>query len=138
MTAFLLHPQLAADTCVIGDLPLCHVLLMKDAAYPWLVLVPRQPNVREVYELAAADQALLWQEVTQVGQQLMALHNGFKLNIGALGNVVPQLHVHVIVRQQADAAWPGPVWGVQPAQPYSPPALAQACQQLRQAFDLIK
>lgn len=138
MKDFLLHPQLAADTALVGDLPLCQVLLMNDAAYPWMVLVPRQNNVREVYELSAENQALLWQEVTQVGQQFMALHHGFKLNIGALGNMVPQLHVHVIVRQTTDAAWPKPVWGMQTAQPYSPAKLAEVVAQLRQSLDLVK
>lgn len=124
MGAFALHPQLAADTIEVGRHNLCNVLLMNDQQYPWLVLVPQRPDIREVYQLSDSDQQLLWREVTDTGKALMDLHQGFKLNIGALGNMVPQLHIHVIARQTDDAAWPGPVWGVKPAQPYSAEALA--------------
>jgi len=124
MGAFSLHPQLAADTIEVGSHNLCKVLLMNDQQYPWLVLVPQRPDIREVYQLSDNDQRLLWQEVTDTGKALMDLHQGFKLNIGALGNMVPQLHIHVIARQTDDAAWPGPVWGVKSAQPYSAEALA--------------
>lgn len=124
MGAFALHPQLAADTIEVGSHSLCKVLLMNDQQYPWLVLVPQRPDIREVYQLSDSDQRLLWQEVTDTGKALMHLHQAFKLNIGALGNMVPQLHIHVIARQTDDAAWPGPVWGVKPAQPYSAEALA--------------
>lgn len=123
MSDFCLHPQLATDTLEVGNLTLCKVLLMNDSQYPWLVLVPQRADIREVYELSSEDQALLWQEVGQCGQTLMQMHEGFKLNIGALGNMVPQLHIHVIVRQQNDPAWPGPIWGVKPAVAYSDEAL---------------
>ncbi len=129
--AFELHRQLAADTIVVGDLELCRVLLMNDANYPWLILVPRQAKTCEVYELSEHHQALLWQEVTAIGQAMMQALGGHKLNIGALGNMVPQLHVHVIVRQPDDAAWPGPVWGKVPAVPYDAPGLETRLEQLR-------
>ncbi|MDI4639139.1 MULTISPECIES: HIT domain-containing protein [Halomonadaceae] len=111
MSDFTLHPRLAADTLLITDLPLCQVRLMNDARYAWLVLVPRRDDIREVYELSAADQAQLWKEATALGKALMAAREGDKLNLATLGNMVPQLHLHVIVRHAGDAAWPGPVWG---------------------------
>lgn len=109
--SFALHPQLAADCFVVGDWPLCRILLMNEARYPWFILVPRRAAIREVHELTAADRAQLWQESDQFSRQLLALFQPDKLNIAALGNVVPQLHVHHIVRYQTDAAWPAPVWG---------------------------
>lgn len=131
MSAFKLHPQLQADTVEVLDLTLCKVLLMNDSQYPWLILVPRRADSREVYELSSADQTELWREVSHCGQALMKLHNGFKLNIGALGNMVPQLHIHVIARQASDTAWPGPVWGVSPAVPYSATILTEECSRLK-------
>lgn len=85
---------------------------MDDARYPWLILVPMRPGLREIYDLATDDQTTLWQEVTRVGETLMRETGGDKLNVAALGNQVPQLHVHVIARRTDDAAWPGPIWGV--------------------------
>lgn len=131
--AFELHPQLLKDTLPVGDWPLCRVLLLNDAQYPWLVLVPRRAAVREIYELSEADQQQLLRESSTLGRALMALFPiGEKLNIGALGNLVPQLHVHHIVRWSGDAAWPGPVWGRHPPLPYSADVAAATLQQLRQ------
>ena len=90
---FELHPQLAADTFVIGDLPLCRVLLMNDARFPWVILVPRRKDISEIYDLTMQDQQLLWQESALVAEKLMKLTGADKMNIAALGNVVPQLHV---------------------------------------------
>jgi diadenosine tetraphosphate (Ap4A) HIT family hydrolase len=119
MTAeFALHPRLAADTIELHRWPLCTVLLMNDARYPWCILVPRRPDIREIYELSGADQQQLLRESSTLGRALMQAFAGTKLNVAALGNVVPQLHVHHIVRFEHDAAWPGPVWGRHPAQPY--------------------
>lgn len=134
MGAFALHPQLAADTIEVGQHGLCKVLLMNDQQYPWLILVPQRPDIREVYQLTERDQQQLWQEVTASGKALMELHQGFKLNIAALGNMVPQLHIHLIARQTDDAAWPGPVWGVKPAQVYSEEALAAELKRLQAAL----
>lgn len=132
--SFELHPRLAADTRMVGDLPLCRVLLMNDARFPWLILVPRQPDLREVYQLADADQIRLWQEATRAGEIMMAEFEGDKLNLAALGNQVPQLHLHVIVRRETDAAWPGPVWGQGQAQPYAPGSATDMLQRLRQSL----
>lgn len=122
---FTLHTQLAKDCVVLGDLPLCRALLMNDAQYPWLILVPRRADVAEVFQLGAIDQQQLWSETSSVAAALAGHFRADKMNVAALGNVVPQLHVHVIVRYQGDAAWPRPVWGVQPAQPYADAALAE-------------
>lgn len=131
---FRLHPKLAADTIEVGDLDLCRILLMNDSRYPWLILVPRRADIREAYELSEAEQGLLWQEVTRVGQKLMQLLGGHKLNIAALGNMVPQLHVHVIVRQEDDPAWPAPVWGHSDAVPHTPEQLGNRLAMIRQAL----
>lgn len=115
---FVLHPQLGKDCVTVGDLPLNRVLMMNDRSYPWFVLVPRRDGLRELYELAEADLALFWHESAQAGRLLMSHFRGDKLNVAALGNMVPQLHVHHIVRFRHDLAWPRPVWGVAPAVPY--------------------
>ncbi|MEZ5478794.1 MAG: HIT domain-containing protein [Thiolinea sp.] len=108
---FSLHPQLAQDCLVVGDLPLCRVLLMNEARYPWLILVPRRENLREIHQLEAADRLQFWQESAWVSEQLEVLFQPDKLNVAALGNMVAQLHVHHIARYRQDAAWPAPVWG---------------------------
>ncbi|SFF23258.1 Diadenosine tetraphosphate (Ap4A) hydrolase [Fontimonas thermophila] len=131
-TEFGLHERLAADTVVLGDWPLSRVLLMNDAHYPWVILVPRRPNLRELYELAPADLQVLMQESVQLGRTLMRLFAGHKLNVAALGNIVPQLHLHHIVRRTDDPAWPAPVWGHLPAQPYGEDALAARVALLRE------
>jgi diadenosine tetraphosphate (Ap4A) HIT family hydrolase len=117
--SFALHPRLAADTFTLGDLPLCRLLLMNDAHYPWFILVPRREGAREVYLLDEADQAALWRESARLSSALVTAFGGDKLNVAALGNVVPQLHVHHVVRYATDPAWPAPVWGRQPPRPYA-------------------
>jgi diadenosine tetraphosphate (Ap4A) HIT family hydrolase len=106
-----LHPQLAKDTINIGDLPLSRVLVINDANYPWLLLVPRRPDVNEIIDLDEVERAQLMTEIAQAGRALKQVTGCDKLNIAALGNVVPQLHVHVVARRTGDAAWPRPVWG---------------------------
>ena len=118
MTMFELDPRLAADTENIGMLGLSRVLLMRDARYPWLILVPAQPDLVEISDLSAADQTLLMTEITAVGEALADLYQPEKINTGALGNIGRQLHVHIVARHTGDPAWPGPVWGVGEAQPY--------------------
>ncbi len=113
-SAWSLHPQLKQDTIDIGDLPLSKVLVIKDANYPWLLLVPRRPEKVEVIDLDEVEQAQLMAEVSRAAKALKEITKCDKLNIAALGNVVPQLHVHVIARRTQDAAWPRPVWGVVP------------------------
>src|SRR6266508_6951896 len=112
--AWSLHPQLARDTINVGDLPLSRVLIMNDANYPWLLLVPRRPEIKEITDLEEIEQAQLMAEITRVARALKEITMCDKLNIAALGNMVPQLHVHVIARRSSDAAWPRPVWGVMP------------------------
>jgi diadenosine tetraphosphate (Ap4A) HIT family hydrolase len=109
-----LHARLKEDTIDIGDLPLCRVLVIKDANYPWLLLVPRRPEIVEIIDLTEVEQAQLTTEVSRVARALKEITKCEKLNIAALGNVVPQLHVHIIARRSGDAAWPRPVWGVMP------------------------
>ncbi|MCB1735293.1 MAG: HIT domain-containing protein [Gammaproteobacteria bacterium] len=134
--SFHLHPRLAVDTSLIGDLELCRVLLMNDARYPWLILVPRRDDLREVHELSGADRLALMNESCHVAETLQGLFMPDKLNIGVLGNIVPQLHVHHIARFQTDPAWPGPVWGHSSAQPYPSEMRDRRVAQLRGAFGL--
>ena len=128
---FALDPRLAADTFVVGVTPLNQVLLMNDARYPWLILVPWRCTVTEPFELSEADQAQLWRESMRLGEAMKAHFAADKLNIAALGNQVAQLHVHHIARFHADDAWPGPVWGVGIAVPYSDAALEALMNELR-------
>src|ERR1041385_512140 len=123
MIDWTLHPQLAADTVNLGDLTLSRVLVMNDANYPWLILVPRKAEITEVIDLHDAEQAQLMHEVAQAARALREATACDKLNIAALGNAVPQLHVHVIARFRHDPAWPKPVWGVTPAKAYQREAL---------------
>ena len=120
---FEMDERLVKDTVPLSISGLCHILLMNDRRYPWLVLVPHCAQVSEVFELCAEQQQQLWQETTQVAELLKQEFHAHKINIATLCNVVKQLHVHVVVRMQDDAAWPDPVWGKGVAQPYSTAAL---------------
>jgi diadenosine tetraphosphate (Ap4A) HIT family hydrolase len=117
VTAFTLDPRLEADTLEIASLPLSVVRLMNDRRFPWVILVPARPGAIEIVDLAPADRAALIEEVAQVSAVMRELFRPAKLNVAALGNVVPQLHVHVVARFTTDAAWPNPVWG-SPREPY--------------------
>ncbi|MFA5938326.1 MAG: HIT domain-containing protein [Sinimarinibacterium sp.] len=128
---FELHPRLAADTAFVLDWPLSRVLLMNDAHYPWVILVPRRAEIREIYELEPAEQQTLLRESSALGRTLMRLFDGHKLNIAALGNVVPQLHVHHVVRRPDDPAWPAPVWGKVPSRPYTADAMGERARLLK-------
>ena len=108
-----LHPQLGADTTPLGDLPLSRVLAINDADYPWLILVPRRAGVTEIADLGDAT-ALLMGEIVQVSRVLKSATGCDKINIGAIGNVVPQLHVHIVARRKDDPLWPKPIWGMAP------------------------
>lgn len=119
---FALHPRLGTDTHPVADWPLCRVLLMNDCRYPWLVLVPRFNGLREFHDLTPDDQSRLMGEITRASQAVSAAFHPDKINVGALGNMVEQLHVHVIARWASDPAWPGPVWGHGKAEPYAPGA----------------
>ena len=124
MTDFVLDPRLAADTAFIADGPLSQVRLMDDTRFPWLVLVPRVNGASEWLELDGGQQRLLLAEINQAGQLIRAQPGVEKLNIGALGNIVRQFHVHLIGRHEGDPAWPGPVWGQGAAARHAPAALA--------------
>ena len=110
-----IHAQLAADCVLLGRLPLCHLLLMNDRQYPWFILLPARAEIREIYQLEIADRRQLLDESCQLSEFLMETYAGDKLNVAALGNQVPQLHLHHIVRYASDPAWPGPIWGKVPA-----------------------
>lgn len=133
---FELHPQLAADTFVVGELPLSTLLLMNDERYPWCILVPRRPGLRDLHELAVADSAELFAEIHELSLHLRSLGKVDKLNVAALGNRVPQLHIHVIARRNDDAAWPDPVWGRGAPEPYAPGASETMLTILREGLDL--
>ena len=134
-TDFTLDPRLAADTCPVASLPLCDVRLMNDARFPWLVLVPRRAGLVEIADLSDIDQATLWQEVNKVSAALRSVTLCEKLNLGALGNIVRQLHVHLVARREGDAAWPGPVWGHGHVECYSDHARRHLLESLRLAID---
>ena len=122
---FTLDPRLAADTVAVGDLALCRVLMMDESRFPWLILVPRRPGLCELTDLDAADAGALWEEIRMSVGVMQALSKPDKVNVGALGNVVAQLHVHVVGRFLSDPAWPGPVWGHGARLPYPAHARAQ-------------
>lgn len=131
-----LHPQLEADCLVLGRLELCHVLLMRDANYPWCILVPDREDITEIHHLNEADQLQLMRESVRLSHALESVFSPDKLNIASLGNVVPQCHVHHVVRYHSDVAWPGPVWGRVPAREYSAEALAEVTAAIKQALSL--
>ena len=118
---FVLHPRLAADCFVIGDLALCRVLLSNDVRFPWCILVPRLPDLRDFHDVPPAHRTTLFSEIERVSLALKRVGAADKMNVAALGNMVPQLHVHVIARRTDDAAWPAPVWSAGPATPYVDP-----------------
>ena len=135
---FVLHPQLKKDCIQVCELPLSLVLLMNDSQFPWLIQVPRLADITEVIELTEQQQNSLWQESALLDRALQALYQPDKLNLAALGNMVPQLHIHHIARFKHDLAWPGPVWGKVPAVPYEPDALEKTVEGLRQQISIDK
>jgi diadenosine tetraphosphate (Ap4A) HIT family hydrolase len=129
-----LHPQLAEDTHPVASWPLCDVRLMDDANHPWLILVPRVVEATEVTDLDPDQQQSLMREIDRAARTLQVFRPQ-KLNVAALGNLVPQLHVHVIARYEGDIAWPRPVWGMAAAQPYAPEALVERIRTLRSTIE---
>jgi diadenosine tetraphosphate (Ap4A) HIT family hydrolase len=126
-----LHPQLHADTVLVCDLALSRVLAMNDANFPWLILVPRRAGVSEIFDLGA-EQATLFNEVSLLSRVLKDVTQCDKLNMAAIGNVVPQLHVHIVARRKDDALWPKPVWGAAPPRAYDPAALERFATAIRE------
>jgi diadenosine tetraphosphate (Ap4A) HIT family hydrolase len=125
MSGFELHPRLAADTHFLADWRLCRVLLMNDMRYPWLILVPMREGLVEMSDLACPDRVQAMEEIVSAGAVVAKMLARAKLNVGSLGNLVAQLHIHVVGRRPGDPAWPGPVWGHSPAVPYDKAGLDQ-------------
>lgn len=134
MTTFVLHPQLAKDTALIGRIGECLLLLMKDARYPWLILVPEQEGLRELHDLSDDQFSSVTQIIKQTSLRLQTLTEALKINVAALGNMVPQLHIHIIARREDDASWPGPVWGVGTAEPYTEDELSVLVATLKESL----
>jgi diadenosine tetraphosphate (Ap4A) HIT family hydrolase len=134
VAAFELHPQLQSDCIPLGCLPLCRVLLMNESRYPWLILVPERVGITEVFELDKADQLQLMHESGSIAEHLKRIFAGDKMNVAAIGNLVPQLHLHHVVRYRMDAAWPAPVWGRFAPMPYSPGALETCLEKINLAY----
>ncbi len=122
---FELHSDLQRDGILIADLPLCRLLLCNDSQYPWFIMVPRRMGVKDLYQLDWPDQQQFLNESSAVSEILMQYFNGDKMNVAALGNVTPQLHIHHIVRFEGDPVWPKPIWGQLPLKPYTEDALAE-------------
>ncbi|MCM0611769.1 HIT family protein [Marinobacter sediminum] len=135
---FQLHDRLAADTIDLGSSRLCEIRLMNERTWPWVVLVPAVAGIREIYELSGEQQQRLMEESSALSRGMMELFSGDKMNVAALGNMVPQLHLHHIVRFEGDPAWPGPVWGKQHPVPYADDELATIRQSLAPVLSLLK
>lgn len=132
---FKLDHRLENDTIKLAAWPLSDVLLMNDSQYPWVILVPRHEGATEIYQLSIEEQSQLLKESSFLGESLMSVFSGEKLNVAALGNVVSQLHLHHVIRFSSDAAWPGPVWGKSPVMPYTDEALEDKVALLRCVVD---
>jgi len=131
---FTLHERLLEDTRDIIPLAVSRVLLMNDSSFPWLILVPERAGVREMYDLGQEDRAIFIEEISLASEIIQQLFAPDKINIGALGNLVPQLHMHVVGRFRNDRAWPGPVWGSGPSTPYEKKELDTVCGRIQKAF----
>jgi diadenosine tetraphosphate (Ap4A) HIT family hydrolase len=131
---FELHPQLQSDCLEIGQFELCRLLLMNERRYPWFILVPQRAGLTELYQLDDKDQALFWQESSMLARGLAEAFAADKLNIAAIGNLVPQLHIHHIVRYRDDPAWPAPVWGKFAPLPYDAAGLGEVYGRLQAAL----
>ena len=130
---FQLHPRLESDTFFLGSLPLCRVHLMNEARYPWLILVPQRAGLEEILDLDEPEKVNLIEEISLVSARLKAVTQPDKLNVASIGNLVPQLHVHIVARFKMDAAWPNPVWGRSPPEPYT----AQGFHQMKDQLSLM-
>ncbi|WP_333877681.1 HIT domain-containing protein [Methylobacter sp.] len=128
---FQLHPRLEQDCIAIGRFELCRLLMMNDSQYPWFILVPERGDLKEIYQLSKTERELLTEESSYLAENLAALYKADKMNIAAIGNMVPQLHIHHIVRYQADKAWPAPVWGKFDAVPYTERQIADNLTRVR-------
>ena len=128
---FTLHPRLEADTRFVADLAICRVQLMNDARFPWLILIPRRTSLRELADIHPEDRVMTFDDIERASEALKKLYEPARINVAAIGNIVSQLHVHVVARTTDDAAWPGTVWGHGTAEPYGDAALEQRLGELR-------
>lgn len=135
---FQLHPRIEQDSIALGRFELCQLRLQNEQQYPWLILVPERAAITEIYQLAPPDQQQLLIESSYLAEQLVRCFKADKLNIAAIGNIVPQLHVHHIVRYTTDKAWPAPVWGKFPTQDYSERTLAERIEFIQQQLTVLK
>jgi len=127
----ILHPQLQKDCFIVGEFPLCLLLLLNDSNYPWFILVPQREDISEIHQLSKNDQQQLMHESSALAECIEQTFKADKINVAALGNMVPQLHVHHIVRYTTDIAWPAPVWGKVSAIPYSTDNANDLCDRMR-------
>jgi len=132
--SFALHPDLVRDTAEVARLPLCRVGLMNDANYPWLVLSPMLPGLRDFHDVPESHHATLMAEIGRASRALQTIYRPDKINVAALGNVTPQLHIHIIARSARDPAWAKPVWGIVPPKPYTEAALGATIGKIRSAL----
>jgi diadenosine tetraphosphate (Ap4A) HIT family hydrolase len=133
---FQLHPRIEQDCIAIGRFELCRILMMNDSQYPWFILVPERTDLREIYQLNKADRQLLTEESSYLAENLAMLFKADKMNIAAIGNMVPQLHIHHIVRYKTDKAWPAPVWGKFDTVPYSEQQVAENLARIKEQLKL--
>ncbi len=136
--AFAFHPQLKKDGIVIGEFDISKLLMINDAAYPWFVLVPKIPNIQDAYQLSEAQHMQVTRESRALCAALMAIFEGEKMNIAALGNMVPQLHIHHIVRMKTDAAWPAPIWGFQELTPMNQEEIFRRTAKVKTALNWVR
>lgn len=134
---FKLHPCLEQDCIAIGRFELCRLLMMNDSLYPWFILVPERADLQEIYQLSKADRELLTEESSYLAENLAELYKADKMNIAAIGNRVPQLHIHHIVRYQVDKAWPAPVWGKFAAVPYTDRQIADNLTRIKAQLGML-
>jgi len=133
---FQLHERLQQDCLPIGRFSLCQLLMMNDSQFPWFILVPERPNIKEIYQLTVADRQLLSEESCLLAENMAELFNADKMNIAAIGNLVPQLHIHHIVRYKTDKAWPAPVWGKFVAQPYTDEQISELTAKVKAQLEI--
>jgi len=134
---FTLHPRLKQDCIAIGRFELCRLLMMNDSQYPWFILVPERANLQEIYQLSKADRELLTEESSYLAENLAELYKADKMNIAAIGNMVPQLHIHHVVRYRVDKAWPAPVWGKFAAEPYTDRQIADNLTRIKAQLGML-
>jgi len=135
-TTFQLHPRLKEDCIAIGRFELCQILMMNDSQYPWFILVPEKAGIKEIYQLSKPEQHTLIEESSYLAENLAALYNADKMNIAAIGNLVPQLHIHHVVRYQTDKAWPAPIWGRFAAVPYTQQQITDTIAQIKEQLKI--